>query len=565
MNALSYYISDFFDSLKLDADSEGHTFKVMLSGSIKTFLENPTNESAYVVYSMFFDVYRTSYKENRPFVDLLDILRSYEEHTGLFNDGQRDHYIHSVNVFLLGLSIYSRNAAFRKVVEQWNNAPDHQMMFRSHQEEFLFTWGVAALFHDIGYPVEIISKQLQKFITFVADDVNREIGPHVSYLRYDKLNCIDTPLDTSVSSDGFDFKCPTDLLAFFISSTIHADPEKAKHTLDNFLFAMQRGGFVDHGFYSALIVLKWYGEMLIGMQNENVFFNQILPAASAIFLHNAYKNIFQKPPFNSAPLKAEVFPLAFLLIFCDEAQEWNRKAYGSKARTNVMVDDSAIKISETSISLHYITSKGLLTDAFIEKKHALFQRLLDLNSLFPEGLSLSATTQSEQYIAEIKASDILPRPLADSIELIARKIHEDYNAKQLERHPNTPLAYPSWESLPDTLKYSNIRQAHSIGDKLSKIGCCICTAGKEPIYQLTSDEIELLAEYEHEQWVEERTRNGWKYGEEKNTDQKLSPYLLPYQSLTEEIKDLDRDTIRNLEPLLRSIGLAICKIKDRSV
>ena len=59
--------------------------------------------------------------------------------------------------------------------------------------------------------------------------------------------------------------------------------------------------------------------------------------------------------------------------------------------------------------------------------------------------------------------------------------------------------------------------------------------------------------------MEERRKNGWEFGAEKNVEQKQSPYMVPYDALTEDVKDLDRDTIRNMEPLLRSVGLAICR------
>jgi len=57
--------------------------------------------------------------------------------------------------------------------------------------------------------------------------------------------------------------------------------------------------------------------------------------------------------------------------------------------------------------------------------------------------------------------------------------------------------------------------------------------------------------------VQERLKSGWILGEVKNVDKKISPYLLPYEELTEEIKDYDRDTIRNIPVLLGMIGMAV--------
>ena len=66
-----------------------------------------------------------------------------------------------------------------------------------------------------------------------------------------------------------------------------------------------------------------------------------------------------------------------------------------------------------------------------------------------------------------------------------------------------------------------------------------------------------MAEYEHELWVEERKKNGWIYGEVKDVEKQITPYLIPYNELTEEIKEYDRDTIRNIIPLLKMVGMAV--------
>ena len=76
--------------------------------------------------------------------------------------------------------------------------------------------------------------------------------------------------------------------------------------------------------------------------------------------------------------------------------------------------------------------------------------------------------------------------------------------------------------------------------------------------------VELLAMFEHKEWVRERVSSGWLYGETKNIEMKTSPYLVPYAELSEEIKDLDRDTIRNIPELLRRIGMA-AYVKETSL
>lgn len=44
--------------------------------------------------------------------------------------------------------------------------------------------------------------------------------------------------------------------------------------------------------------------------------------------------------------------------------------------------------------------------------------------------------------------------------------------------------------------------------------------------------------------------------EVKDAARKITPYLVPYDQLSEEIKEKDRDVIRNIPALLERIGMA---------
>jgi len=87
----------------------------------------------------------------------------------------------------------------------------------------------------------------------------------------------------------------------------------------------------------------------------------------------------------------------------------------------------------------------------------------------------------------------------------------------------------------------------------------------EVITEIPDDIVETLAVFEHDEWMEERLGYSWIFGEIKDTEKKISPYLVPYDELNEEVKNLDRDTIRNMPALLGKIGLAAyVKKKDGS-
>ena len=79
----------------------------------------------------------------------------------------------------------------------------------------------------------------------------------------------------------------------------------------------------------------------------------------------------------------------------------------------------------------------------------------------------------------------------------------------------------------------------------------------EVVNEISSDMVETLAMFEHNEWMQERIETGWVYGKVKDVENMISPYLVPYKELTDEVKDLDRDVILNIPELTGMIGMAI--------
>ena len=69
--------------------------------------------------------------------------------------------------------------------------------------------------------------------------------------------------------------------------------------------------------------------------------------------------------------------------------------------------------------------------------------------------------------------NMLPEPMINNVLILAKLIHEDYNRNRLKERPDVLLDYSTWEDLPADLKYSNIRQAQMIPEKLALIDCYI--------------------------------------------------------------------------------------------
>lgn len=577
MNNIRQYINDFYDQLEVYEDLfKGHSYKAYMHQAVLLFLDNETKETAFGVYQAFFDSYRITLKgASNPFIDLLDVLRSYEENAATLINKQRDHYVHSVNVFILGICIYTQNERYRQAFEQTVlDKTAYAFSYDTKHEEFYYRWGIASLFHDVGYPVEIIGKQISKFLDFATQvDQSPSIKSHLEFENFSELNQIAEVMPKKTFTQSYDNRyesCvyldllkPIDLLAHKLHLSLDVNLAEVKKALDDFVQIMAKGGFIDHGYYSAIIVLRWYGYLIQSCNyRPDYFFYPVLDSASAILLHNYYRNVLMKAPFNLRQMKPTEHPIAYLLILCDELQEWNRQAYGIVDRTKTQAEEALVVITDRRMNVNYLTHKGALPDDFAQAKEKLLNETLNLKQIFADGLAVSCEELAKLNLISqaIKPeAHVSARPLAENLEKLAIAIHELFNQRQLLRHPEQALAYPRFSDLPDSLKYSNLRQARSIVDKLSILNLEMRPAGSDGIRlaAIAPDDIERLACYEHEEWVNERQSTGWTYGAVKNVEQKISPYLKPYDELSEEIKELDRDTIRNIPELLTMIGMDI--------
>ncbi|MBQ6410443.1 MAG: hypothetical protein IJI16_00670, partial [Atopobiaceae bacterium] len=194
MSNLAEHVDRFFDGLEMFEDVErGHSYKAFVHENVRVFLANETPDNAFAVYQAFFDAYRITMEgDGNPFVDLVDVLRSYEETAATLIDKQRDHFVHAVNVFLTGLAIWAENPHLREAFDQAIPEPGYKFAYQTRWEEFFYRWGIASLFHDVGYPVEIVGHQINRFISMVADADGDDVHVHarIHYETFSELTHI---------------------------------------------------------------------------------------------------------------------------------------------------------------------------------------------------------------------------------------------------------------------------------------------------------------------------------------------------------------------------------------
>jgi hypothetical protein len=144
----------------------------------------------------------------------------------------------------------------------------------------------------------------------------------------------------------------------------------------------------------------------------------------------------------------------------------------------------------------------------------------------------------------------------DLIERLAEAIHERYRRHQAGRLPADDPSLAAWRDLPETLRTSSRAQAGDIPAKLRSIGCRIAADGGGD-FAFSPMELEQLAAREHDRWVAERRASGWTDGPHRDASRRRTPFLVPYAELPEAIRELDRQAVRAIPELLRSVGLGI--------
>jgi voltage-gated potassium channel Kch len=154
----------------------------------------------------------------------------------------------------------------------------------------------------------------------------------------------------------------------------------------------------------------------------------------------------------------------------------------------------------------------------------------------------------------------------DLTDQLARAIHQAYVNNRVARgdSPQLNKSMRPWEELPEDLRRSNLAQAADIGVKLDAIGCAVIPeSASAPDFAFTADEIQRLAQMEHQRWAKERQEQGFVHGPNRQGNQ--HPDLVDWQYLSEAAKDKDRDAIRELPAILRQAGFQILRLPPRSL
>ena len=155
----------------------------------------------------------------------------------------------------------------------------------------------------------------------------------------------------------------------------------------------------------------------------------------------------------------------------------------------------------------------------------------------------------------------------DPVRNLAEAVHQNYltavQAKGVALG-STPTTV-SWAELSEDTRESNRAQARDFTRKLRVIDCTLAPASSQlPAFALTDQELEALAIHEHDRWMTERQGQGWRHGTARDNKRKLHPDLVPWDKLSAESQEKDRDAVRNLpttyQEALTLVGLQIVRL-----
>jgi hypothetical protein len=146
--------------------------------------------------------------------------------------------------------------------------------------------------------------------------------------------------------------------------------------------------------------------------------------------------------------------------------------------------------------------------------------------------------------------------LSGTTELLARALHDAYRDEVGAGAADDDPACRPWSALPELLRDSNRDQAAHVQVKLRAVGCAVAPLTDWDAAQvpLSEADVEVMARLEHDRWIDERRRAGWRAGP-RDALARTTPYLVPWEALSEEVRDKDRLFIRRLPQLLASVGL----------
>lgn len=188
-------------------------------------------------------------------------------------------------------------------------------------------------------------------------------------------------------------------------------------------------------------------------------------------------------------------------------------------------------------------------------------------SSLPAESQLDLHVEGREFLALVQSMVLTP----ELTETLAEAAHEVWRAGKLidewqygsekdEEQKTHPWLTP-YEDLPPQAQEANRVTIRTIPLKLSLAGYAMVPArSDEPALQFPGDDLEKLAQYEHELWMKAKLDAGYRLGTATPEEPLLNEYLVTWEDVPDNIRESDRDLIRGIPKILAKAGYAIMKL-----
>lgn len=496
--------------------------RLCLERAIHRFMQSGVAQDAFDVYFCYLEMFLGNYGKSKK---MIEMLAEFESNASALLMKHRDHYSHSVYVFILGLAIYNRNEIIRKAYQEYYRIADE----KEAAHHYMKYWGLAALFHDIGYPFELPFEQVKSYygnsikgVPFVA---YRGVQNYISLneeemVYYEKLlgkslgeKTINAVLAVNIADKLENvYGCSAETIC---SEMLAPKPEKP----DAF------GGFMDHAYFSGVLLFKEL-EKMMGMEEMTETY---LDALTAIVLHNSmYKfsvtNIRDEK--RNIPFDINLHPLAYILMLCDELQCWDRTSYGQNSRRELHAMWCDLEFIGNDIKATYYYDSKLEYKKDVAK--GSYRKMTGEPISFVKDIEAIIRVNKEDSIGFCLETKFVPNNRRTHTYLSSSSFIHLYNfavalngryqqavsANLQEREGIGESMEESFENLSLEYKLSNIMQAKAFAGYLDAIGCFYTDkpVDYELLEEFTDADMDIIGPMEHKRWLDEKLSMGWTYG-----------------------------------------------------
>ena len=511
--------------------------RLCLEKCLEQFIDSGAIDDAYEVYYCFLEMFMGHYGNSK---NMVEMLSEYESNGSSLLMKHRDHYSHSVYVFSLGLAVYETNENYRKAFKEfYGSSTDCSFSDSELANIFIEYWGIASLFHDIGYPFELPFEQVMSY--FEINKQNRgNNNPYIAYFGLESLTDLSAD-ETKHFKDlyGREFKSVFQLLAFDITNKLGTAYDFSEEYILNIIVTKASnpnkfGFYMDHALFSAI---RLYKEFVNTIGTENIT-SMHVDALSAMLLHNSmFKfsiSFFKDPCRRKAPLNVNKHPLAWLLMLCDELQCWDRTAYGRNSRTELHPMGADFDFSNNALraTYYYDESECEKIDRF-KAEYTAWEKAGE-NGIPPRLKAYSDMAEKEQRfkvdIEHIINTSIIPLTVEPNTRAVNRKNKHTFLSNSNFIHlydfavslhgrnkgPNVTISELEKQFSDMSLEYQlfTINRAKNFSKYLDAIDCFYTDkiVDYDMVTEFTPEQASVFAPMEHERWIRDHLTMGWSYG-----------------------------------------------------